>query len=171
MKIYCYLRLHLKIICQRFHIIAPFNFWDISTRDIWNVCLQTYRNNRICYKVAYFLRKIQNTRVNNSKILRIKDAKFQVMIFIWTQTYSEIFKSALVYLWQNFFHFFTYLGQTEISKLVCLFDLSNWKNQSTFEVFSLDNVLRNWHCLKNAKDHVQLKLLPVAIQFLHECHL
>ena len=24
--------------------------------------------------------------------------------------------------------FFTYLGQTAISKLVCLFDLSNWKN-------------------------------------------
>ena len=34
--------------------------------------------------------------------------------------------------------FFAYLGQMEISKLVCLFDLSNSNNQISFELFSLD---------------------------------
>ena len=75
MKFYWYLRLHIKIICRRFHITRPFSFWDIRTRDIWNVCLQTYKNNRICWKLAYFLRKIQTWRVNNSRILRIRNAK------------------------------------------------------------------------------------------------
>ena len=37
-----------KIICLRFRIVSPFTFWKIQTRHIWNVCLQTYRNNRIC---------------------------------------------------------------------------------------------------------------------------
>ena len=35
------------MICRRFHIITPFVFWDTRTRDMWNVCLQTYGNNRI----------------------------------------------------------------------------------------------------------------------------
>ena len=48
----------------------------MRTRDIWNVCLQTYRNNRICSKVAYFLRKAQTSPVKNWKILRIENAKF-----------------------------------------------------------------------------------------------
>ena len=34
----------------------------------------------------------------NTRILRIKNAKFSGIAFMWTQTYSEIFKSALVYL-------------------------------------------------------------------------
>ena len=46
-----------------------------------NVCLQTYRNNRICYKLAYFLRKIQTLRVNNSRILPIKNAKLSGYYF------------------------------------------------------------------------------------------
>ena len=25
-----------------------FNFWDIRTRDTWNVCLKKYRNNTMC---------------------------------------------------------------------------------------------------------------------------
>ena len=61
--------------------------------------------------------------------------------------------------------------QTKISKLACLFDLSNWKNQSSFDVLSLDNILSNGYCLKNAKVHVHWKLLHVAIPFLHDCDL
>ena len=49
-----------------FRIIAPFTFWDT-----WNVCL----------KVAYFLRKIQTLRVNSSRILWIKNAKFSGYCF------------------------------------------------------------------------------------------
>ena len=48
----------------------------MRTRDIRNVYLQTYRNNRICLKVAYFFRKRQTAQVNKSIILKIKNAKF-----------------------------------------------------------------------------------------------
>ena len=37
--------------------------------------------------------------------------------------------------------FFTYLVQTKTLKLVYLFDLSNWKNKSSFQILSLGNVL------------------------------
>ena len=40
------------------------------------VCSETFRNNRICEKLAYFLRNLQTSRENNSRILRIKDAIF-----------------------------------------------------------------------------------------------
>ena len=48
MKIYQYLCLHIKIIFQKFRIVTLFTIWDIHTRDIWNVGLQTYWKNRIC---------------------------------------------------------------------------------------------------------------------------
>ena len=54
-----------------FRIITVFTFWVMRTRDIWNACLQTHRNNRLCLNVAYFLRKIKPSRVNNSRILSI----------------------------------------------------------------------------------------------------
>ena len=53
----------------------------MRTLDIQNICLQTYRNNRIRSKVAYFLRKIQILRANNSRILRIQNAKFSGYYF------------------------------------------------------------------------------------------
>ena len=46
-----------------------------------NVYLQTYRNNRICWKLAYILRKIQTLRVNNSTILTIKNANLSGYYF------------------------------------------------------------------------------------------
>ena len=57
-------------------IITPFSFSDMRTLDMRNLHLQTCRYNRIRWKVAYFWRKIQTLRVNNSKILRIQNAKF-----------------------------------------------------------------------------------------------
>ena len=45
-------------------------------------------------KVAYFLRKRQITR----EFLGLRMRNFQGIVFICTQTYSEIFKSGLVYL-------------------------------------------------------------------------
>ena len=40
-------------------------------------CLfQIYRNNSIREKLAYFLRKIQTSRANNSRSLRIQNTKF-----------------------------------------------------------------------------------------------
>ena len=47
LKTYQYLRLHMKIICRRFHINAHFTFWDMHTWNMSKVCLQTFRNNRI----------------------------------------------------------------------------------------------------------------------------
>ena len=67
--------LHMKIICWIFHIKTPFNFWDMCTWDMWKVCLQTFRNNRICQQLAYFLRSLQTSLANNSRILRIQNVK------------------------------------------------------------------------------------------------
>ena len=49
--------------------------------DMWKGCLQTFRSNRICLKLAYFLRKLQTLRGNNSRIIRIKNAKFSRYCF------------------------------------------------------------------------------------------
>ena len=56
-----------------------------------------------------------------------------------------------------FFFFFFDLGQTEISKLVSLFHLSNSKHSGSSKVLSLDNILPNGHGLYNATDHVRIK--------------
>ena len=47
-------------------------------------------------KISLLFKKLTN--FNNSIILRIKNAKFSGYCFHITQRYSEIFKSALVYL-------------------------------------------------------------------------
>ena len=47
-QIWKYLPPHMKIICWRFHIKTPFTFWDMRTWNMWKVCLQTFRNNRMC---------------------------------------------------------------------------------------------------------------------------
>ena len=57
------------------------------------ICLQTFRNNRIGEKLAYFLRNLLTW-----ELLELRMRNFEGIVFIWTQTYSEIFKSALVYL-------------------------------------------------------------------------
>ena len=75
MKIYRYLCFYIKVICRRVRIVTALTFWDMRTGDIWDVCLETYRNNRICEKVGYLLRKMQTSRVSNSRILRIENAK------------------------------------------------------------------------------------------------
>ena len=51
------------IIIMIFIIInkTPFTFWVKHTQDIWNVCLQANKNNRICWKVAYFFKKTKFT--------------------------------------------------------------------------------------------------------------
>ena len=75
LKICWYPRLHIKIICWRFQFIAHLTFSDKRTCNMWKVCLQTFRK-RICLTMAYFLRNLQALGINNSRILRIKNAKF-----------------------------------------------------------------------------------------------
>ena len=48
LKISQYLCFYLKIVCWNFLIKTRFTFWDIRNWDVWKVCLQTFRNNRIC---------------------------------------------------------------------------------------------------------------------------
>ena len=55
---------------------TPFTFWDMCTWYMWKGYLQTFRNNRICLKFAYFLRKSQTSGAYNSRILRVNIAKF-----------------------------------------------------------------------------------------------
>ena len=43
---------------------------------MWKVSLQTFLNNRISQKLAYFLRNLQTLRAHNSRTVRIKNAKF-----------------------------------------------------------------------------------------------
>ena len=45
------------------------------------VFLQTFRNNRIGKKLAYFLRNSQTSQKNNSRTLRIKNAKLSEHCF------------------------------------------------------------------------------------------
>ena len=71
----------MKIICWRFRIKTSFPFWDMRTWDMWKVCLQTFRNNRTCYKLAYFLWKLQTSQANNLRILWIQNAKFSGYCF------------------------------------------------------------------------------------------
>ena len=93
----------MKITCRKYHIKTRFMFWDMRKWDMRKVCLQTLRNNRIRLKLGYFLRNVQTSRANNSRVLRIKKWNFQGIGFISTQTYWTIFKSALVYLLNTIF--------------------------------------------------------------------
>ena len=71
----------MKMICWRFYIKTPSTFWDMRTWDMSKVCLRTFRNNRICYKIACFLRNLQTSRTNNWIILKIENAKFSGYFF------------------------------------------------------------------------------------------
>ena len=88
MKICQYLCLQMKIICWRFHMKTSFSFWDMRTWDMWKVCLQTFWNNRMCYKLAHFLRNLQNSQADNSRILRIKNTKLSGYCF-YMNTYIK----------------------------------------------------------------------------------
>ena len=81
MKISLYILTDIKIISWRFCILNLINFSVIHPWRLWKVCLQTYRNNRISQKVAYFLRKKQTLGANNSTILRSKKAKFSGCLY------------------------------------------------------------------------------------------
>ena len=96
MKFYWHLGLLIKIICGRFRIIRLFTFWHMCFRDIWNICFETHRNNRICEKVAYFSRKIQVFWVNNSRILRIKNAKLSGYSFHMNPNIQWNFQTCII---------------------------------------------------------------------------
>ena len=102
LKICRYVRLYIKTICW-------ITFWVIRTRDMWKVCLQTFRKNRICWKLAYFLRTLRTSRANNSRILRIKNMKLSGYCFyINTNTQGDFQICITVPL--NLFDIFKFLN-------------------------------------------------------------
>ena len=74
-----YLRFHMNLICRRF-LRTPFTFWDMRTWVTWNVCLQIFRNNRML-KISLLFKKFTNLRIKNSRLLRIRNAKFAKYCF------------------------------------------------------------------------------------------
>ena len=64
-----------------FHINAPLTLQDMPSWYMWKFCLQTFRNNRICKKLAYVLRNLQTSQVYNSRSLKIKNANFSAYCF------------------------------------------------------------------------------------------
>ena len=95
----------LKIYQCLFFILCVENFTlehlllsEIYTREICEICLETFRSNKICSKLAYFLRDLQTSRINKTREFSgLGMRNFWGIVFIWTQAYGEIFKSALVY--------------------------------------------------------------------------
>ena len=80
---------------------------------------------------------------------------------------SQFHSDSLRKLWISILIF---LGQTKVWKFVCLFDLCNWMNHSSFEVILLDDLLINGHYLKNTKLRFRWKLLYLGIWFSYDCH-
>ena len=60
-------------ICKSSNIFA-FTWNNIPKMK--NICLKTFRKNRIRYKIAYFLKKLQTLRINNTIFLNIMNTKF-----------------------------------------------------------------------------------------------
>ena len=121
-KICQYLRLHTKAICWRFHIKSPFTFWDMHMWNMWKVCLQTFSKNRISWKLAYFLRNLQTSRVNNLKTLTTENVKFSRYCFYMnTNTYWDFQVYISVPL--NILIFLLLLSHPTISKF---YQPTNW---------------------------------------------
>ena len=56
-------------------------FYEIKTSRLYEIFVYKHKNQQNMLKVAYFLRKIQTLRVNNSIILRIKNVKISGYLF------------------------------------------------------------------------------------------
>ena len=119
MKIWQYFRLHLKIICWRFHI-KNLSLFEICAREIWEKFVYKH-SETIGYvqKLAHFLRNLQTSRASNSRIHRIKNAKFSGYCFYMNNNIKgdfqicisvalselDLWKYDLKFIW-NLFKFF-----------------------------------------------------------------
>ena len=56
---------------------------------MWKVCLQTLKNNRIRWKLAYFLKDLQISGKKTPEFIGLRKRNFQGIVFIWTQTYRK----------------------------------------------------------------------------------
>ena len=90
--------------------------------------IQTYRNNRKRWKLAYFLRKIQTLRMNNSRNVWIKNAKFSEYYFYMNTNIQHNFQIrisvpsiALILGWFSSFLMQYLLGYFCLKEKVSLF--------------------------------------------------
>ena len=85
MKIYQYLHFHIKIICRRFCIIILFTFITFFTFECihskYIKCLFTNIQKQQNMLKSYLLFKYKTSRVNDSRILRVKNAKFSWLLY------------------------------------------------------------------------------------------
>ena len=63
---------------------------------MWNVCLQTFRSIKIRKKLAYFLRNLQTSGVNNLRIFQSED--FQICVSVPLNI-----KSTVISKWNGIF--------------------------------------------------------------------
>ena len=82
LKISQYLCLHVKIICWRFHIKTPFMLEICAQEIMWKVCLQTFRNNRICVKNQPIFKEIYKLHKQITReFLRLRMRNFRGIAF------------------------------------------------------------------------------------------
>ena len=121
MKICQCLHRHIEIMCPRFHIKALFTFRDVRTWDLWKVCLQTFRNNKkICLNLAYFLKNLQTSRENNSRILRF-NANFQGIVF-YENKHLERFSNLHYCTFRKMTKIKNYRPVSPLDRLKCLYE-------------------------------------------------
>ena len=63
---------------------------------MWNVCLQTFRSIKMRKKLAYFLRNLQTSGVNNLRIFQSED--FQICVSVPLNI-----KSTVISKWNGIF--------------------------------------------------------------------
>ena len=73
----------------------PENSWVVRPYSLWNVYLQTYRNNRKSLKCSILLIKIQTLPVNNSRTPGTKYAKFSGYYFYLNTNIYGDFQSCI----------------------------------------------------------------------------
>ena len=148
-----------------------FKSWVTCTQDIWNVCLQTYRNNRTYQKLAYFLRNIRTSLVNNSRILRIKNAKcsgyyiyMSPNIYWNSQLCISVPLMITIHILLNFFAFLWAdicdSNMSVISELVSCLQPFPWQNftiyaKKEYKMFKR-SFLNNCNCLKTEQNKIEI---------------
>ena len=88
-------------------------------------------------KLAYFLRNLQTSQGNNLRVLGDKKKQnFHCIVFVWTQTYRVVFKSALMWALLWTFH---------ITNCNCVMHILSVKNLFVL----ICSLLNNWNYFWN----------------------
>ena len=127
---------------------------------MWSVCLWAFWNDRVCWGLAYF-----SMGLRASRGVRVENAKFSGFVSIWTKTYIETFKSALVY---------HYVARHLIRQHVNTMLISN--NCPSFHLWWKENLVKHrkvskyyeTDCLQN---FILLSVLLLTTKFVKNSHI